>query len=309
MSKFNFDFDKYRKEVNIYLKTKGISGDDDAPKILKKFHKDFTTTLLFCSLEHNKPYEETLEVLSNPENLTDSKILLTNFRENLTEIIKPVLSENKVVMELSDLTLESSGKGVGAGELTFVLFLSDYRYASKGDGTWGSGYKSEVKNGKGASLKTSSVASLRHIDALNDKFFNGHPFGYTNPKLVENHLREVDGKPEIYRQFLKEVYFDVDTTELTDKVIPNYRNIEELKFIIGQFAMVRYKDIDEHDNLLMVDPEEKIVVNIFDPNDIRGLGLNFTPRMLRKTDTTAVADGYVNVSIGNVSSNTLVNFL
>ena len=59
----------------------------------------------------------------------------------------------------------------------------------------------------------------------------------------------------------------------------------------------------------MIDPEKKIVVNIFDPTDIRGLGLNFTPRMLRGTDTTAVADGYVNVSIGNVSSNTLANFL
>ena len=300
MSKFNFDFDKYRKEVNIYLKTKDISDDDDAPKIIKKFHKDFTKTLLFCSLEHNKPYEETLEVLSNPENLTDSKILLTNFRENLTEIIKPVLSENKVVMELTDLSLESSSKGVGIGELTFTLFLSDYRYSNKSDGTWGNGYKSEVKNGKGASLKTNSVASLRHIDALNDKFFNGHPFGYTNPKLVENHLREVDGKPEIYRPFLKEVYPDVDTTELADKVIPNYRNIEELKFIMGQFAMVTYKDIDRHDNLLMIDPEKKIVVNIFDPTDIRGLGLNFTPKMLRGTDQQAVADGYVNVSIGNV---------
>jgi len=49
--------------------------------------------------------------------------------------------------------------------------------------------------------------------------------------------------------------------------------------------------------LVSFDHNKLEIVNIADTSDVSKLGLKFTPKFVRKGDTQAIADGYVNVRI------------
>ena len=296
----NNDFFTFERKVSSFLSTRGIENSVDSDKVVRNFHESFMETLFYNSSKYNIPYEKTLEDMANPKNLIDNKILHTTFRKTFEELISLVLMENPVFKKLLKSSLQHSSRAVGVGELMLPLCINDYRYSNTSDGIWGTGYMSEVKNGgpSGASLKTNGDASMRHGDDINKKYFNGKAFGYKNSKKFNEHLYEVGDKPDIYFDYFKEFYPNIDTRSLAKKVRDNYKNKKELEMIMGEFAISTYKFIDKFYNLIIISPEKSTIVNICDTTDVRSLGLKFTPKMIRGGDTNALADGYVNVKIG-----------
>ena len=294
------DFESFEKEVSSFLSTRGIEDNEDFDKIVRDFHEKVKLILYYYSDKYKIPYRETLEDMANPENLIDSEILHTNYSKPWEELIHNLM-KNPLFVKILDASLAHSGKGVGVGELTLPLVVNDYRYSNDSDGTWGSfGYMVELKNGNGASLKTNKSANLRHADDLNKKYFNGNAFGYKNPTKFEKHLDEVDNHPngpDIYYEYFSEMYPNEDTKALAKKVIDNYKDKDEVRMIMGEFAISTYKSIDAWHNLVIVSAKKGLMVNICDPTNIRSLGLSFDPKMIRGGDTNALGDGYVNVKI------------
>lgn len=293
------------------LLRRGIHGHVAA----ERFVSDFKAYLIYFAAIRLGDANRTLELLENDENLTDSKILLSNFRCKLSEMISPLLREDPIFPELFKILLQNKGKGVGAGELALPLILAGYRFSNENDGIVtinGQSFKIEIKK-DGASLSpvrrgiTGQYEGL--ADDLNQKYWNGTKPGMKRKKLFENHVATVTD-PKLYIDYLRELYIGCDTSDLAKKVIKVYKDADKFNSAVGHFALKEYKKVDEFSSIIIIDTGEEdgtktkqerakdpIIVCINDCNNIESLNLSFTPKMSRGGDSQALPDGYVNIHV------------
>jgi hypothetical protein len=284
-------------QVDELLQNRGIVGHRAADR----FVSDFKAYLIyFDALGYGSAFE-TVALLEDDNNLTDSAILNTNFRCKLDDLISPALREDKIFMEIFNIVIDNNGKGVGAGELALPLILSNYRFSNVSDGEFdynGETRKVEIKK-NGASLKPvkTGLTPKGLVDDLNDQYFAGTVPGKKLPKLFEAHLRSVKD-PNVYADYFAKLYVGCDTSELTKEVVGGaYANPKKFNNAVGKFALKEYKRVDNFNNIMYIDADKRIVVNISDVNNTADLNLTFSPVMRRGKDTQAIADGYVNVNI------------
>jgi hypothetical protein len=237
-----------------------------------------------------------MSLLEDDLNLTDSKILNTNFRKPLTDLISTKLKNDPIFMKLFPILLDNNGKGVGAGELALPLILAGYTFSNDSDGMF-DGKKVEIKK-SGASLKPvkTGVTEKGLVDKLNKKYWNGTVPGKKSKKKFQNHINAVKN-PDDYANYFAELYVGCDTTILSEAVKSCYNDATKFCNAVGEFAMCEYQRIEGFNNILIIDSETGIVVNIADTSNLSGLGLKFSPVLSRGKDTQAIADGYVNISI------------
>lgn len=283
--------------VDQLLRKRGIVGHRAA----QRFVSDFKAYLVYFDTLGLGSAETTVSLLEDDNNLTDSSILNTNFRCDLDDLISPALKADKIFMEVFNIVIDNNGKGVGAGELALPLILNNYRFSNVSDGEFvfdGETRKVEIKK-DGASLKPvkTGLTDKGLVDILNKKYFNGTVPGKKSAKLFEKHLQSVKD-PNVYKDYFKELYVGCDTTDLAEEVINGaYKDPIAFNTAVGRFALKEYKRVDSFNNIIYIDAEKRKVVNIADVNKIDDLKLKFSPVMRRGSDTQAIADGYVNVSI------------
>ena len=283
--------------VDALLADRGIAGHRAA----ERFVMDFKAYLLFFERLGYGTLEDTVALLEDDSNLTDSSVLNTNFRCKLNDLISPALRADKIFMETLGIVIDNNGKGVGAGELALPLILSNYRFSNKNDGEFyynGETHKVEIKK-SGASLKPvkTGLTDKGLVDVLNKKYFKGTVPGYKSSGRFTAHLNSISD-PSVYAQYFTELYVGCDTSELIDEVVAGaYKDPIAFNNAVGKFALKEYKRVDNFNNIIYIDIEKGYVVNICDVDDVDELGLNFTPKFRRGKDTQAIPDGYVNVSI------------
>lgn len=283
----------FEKRCDDLLRSRGILGHTAA----KRFCSDFKAYMFYFHHKNIGNAEDTMSLLENDENLTDSNILNTNFRCTLKNLLSEPLCNDSLFMQIFPILMDNNGKGIGAAELALPLIFSDYRFANKSDGVFGDGNKVEIKK-NGASLKPVKTGDTNKglVDILNTKYFNGTQPGMRDKKKFAAHIAEVkDGA--VYADYFKELYVGCDTTELASQAKVCYNDAEAFNRVVGTFALKQYKKVDDWNNILYIDHKKLELVNIADTNDsnILSLGLRFTPKLARKKDTQAIADGYVNV--------------
>lgn len=283
--------------VDELLQNRGIVGHRAADR----FVSDFKAYLIYFDALGYGSAEETLALLEDDANLTDSAVLNTNFRCELDDLISPALKSNDIFMRVFDIVIDNNGKGVGAGELALPLILSNYRFSNDSDGVFdynGKTLKVEIKK-NGASLKPvkTGLTDKGLVDVLNKKYFKGTVPGKKSKKLFESHIKSIQD-PTVYVDYFKELYVGCDTTELAKEVVEGaYKDPKAFNTAVGKFALKQYKRVDNFNNIIYIDAEKRKVVNIADVENISKLNLNFSPVMRRGQDTQAIADGYVNVTI------------
>jgi hypothetical protein len=276
------------------LKRRGIAGHTAA----KRFVLDFKAHLVAADATGRGDAEATISLLENDEHLTDSKILNTNFRSTLQDLISDELMKDSIFPELFRILMDNNGKGVGGGELALPLILSNYRFSNESDGVFDGDKKVEIKK-NGASLKPvrTGVTDKGLVDQLNAKYWNGTVPGKKGNELFERHLSTVTD-PTRYADYFRELYVGCDTESLAKEVIEGaYRDPNKFNTALGKFALREYQKVDGWNNIIYIDSDSWKVVNICDPSSIDSLKLNFSPVMRRGKDTQAIADGYVNVRI------------
>jgi hypothetical protein len=280
------------QRVTDLLERRGIAGHTAADR----FVSDFKAYLVYFSAIGVGSADTTLGLLEDDSNLTDSKILKTNFKKRLGDLISPALRADQIFPRLFKILLDNKGKGVGAGELALPLILKGYKFSNDSDGVLDSGAKVEIKK-NGASLKPikTGVTEKGLVDKLNDRFFKGTIPGKKSDKLFKKHLETVKD-PAVYGSYFTELYPGCDVTALTEEVVSNYRDPQKFNTAVGRFALKQYQKVDGWQNIIFIDGEKQLVVNIADPDKIDGLNLTFSPVLARRKDTQAIADGYVNVS-------------
>lgn len=287
---------KTLNDADRLLKSRGISGHRAADR----FVNDFKAYLVYYDALGYGNAQDTVDLLLDNSNLTDSKILLTNFRTTLDKLISPALRQNKLFMAMFAILIDNNGKGVGAGELILPLILSNYKFSNVSDGHVSIGgklYKSEIKK-DGASLKPvkTGVTQKGLVDQLNAKYWNGTVPGKKSDKLFEAHVRAV-ADPKDYRNYFTELYVGCDVKELANEVETAYLDPVKFNTAVGKFALREYQKVDGWANIMYINADKGIVVNIADVTDVDALNLKFSPVLKRGRDTQAIADGYVNVSI------------
>jgi hypothetical protein len=284
------------QQADSLLQSRGIAGHRAADR----FRNDFKAYLTYFDVLEYGDAEEVIALLSDNNNLTDSKILQTNFRKSLTDLISPALRNNKMFMEMFNILIDNNGKGVGAGELILPLIFSNYKFSNESDGMvylddkWN---KVEIKK-DGASLKPvkTGLTEKGLVDKLNAKYWKGTVPGKKSKKLFYSHRQTVTD-PTLYRKYFEELYVGCDVDQLSTEVETAY--IDHVKFntAVGKFALREYQKVDDWSNIMYIDAEKGTVVNIADVDNVDDLGLKFSPVMKRGKDTQAIADGYVNVNI------------
>lgn len=276
------------------LAKRGITGHIAA----ERFVNDFKAYLIYFDATGVGSAEETLTLLENDNNLTDGNILCNNFRKDFTDLISDALLTDDIFPVLFNIMLDNNGKGVGHGELALPLILSNYQYSNYSDGLLNGTLKVEVKL-IGASLKPvpTGLTEKGLVDALNNKYWAGTVPGLRTPKKFKEHLAIVTN-PALYSDYFKELYVGCDPKALKilgESAEAFYEDAELFNTAIGKFALSEYKRVDGWHNIIFIDPERQEVVNIADVTDISDLNLKFQPKLSRKKDTQAIADGYVNV--------------
>jgi hypothetical protein len=287
------DYTNTLERADQLLETRGIKGHRAADR----FCKDFRAYLVFFDAMGYGSAEHTVTLLENDDCLTDSRCLNRNFRGTLNDLVSQKLREDGIFPSLFEILMDNNGKGVGAGELALPLVLSDYRFSNDSDGVFGDNRKVEIKK-NGASLKPikTGLTSKGLVDELNNRYFQGTVPGKKKQSLVERHLRTVKD-PSVYREYFAELYPGCDTDSLAQEVEKVYRDPELFNRAVGRFALREYQRVDGWNNIIYIDSENGRVVNIADPDTVDELGLRFSPVLRRGSDTQAIADGYVNVSI------------
>ena len=283
---------KTLNDADRLLTSRGISGHRAADR----FVNDFKAYLTYYDALGYGNAQHTVDLLLDNSNLTDSKILGTNFRTTIDQLISPALRQDKLFMAMFAILIDNNGKGVGAGELILPLILSNYTFSNVSDGMC-NGKKVEIKK-NGASLKPvkTGVTQKGLVDQLNAKYWNGTVPGKKSDKLFEAHVQTV-ADPKDYRNYFTELYVGCDVDELADEVETAYRDPVKFNTAVGKFALREYKKVDGWANIMYIDADKGTVVNIADVDDVDNLNLKFSPVMKRGKDTQAIADGYVNVSI------------
>jgi hypothetical protein len=285
-------YSQLEQRADVMLQKRGISGHVAA----ERFVKDFKAYLIYFDATSVGSADTTMSLLEDDLNLTDSKILNTNFRKPLIDLISTKLKNDPIFMKLFPILLDNNGKGVGAGELALPLILAGYTFSNDSDGMF-DGKKVEIKK-SGASLKPvkTGVTEKGLVDKLNKKYWNGTVPGKKSKKKFQNHINAVKN-PDDYANYFAELYVGCDTTILSEAVKSCYNNATKFCNAVGEFAVCEYQRIEGFNNILIIDSETGIVVNIADTSNLSGLGLKFSPVLSRGKDTQAIADGYVNISI------------
>lgn len=275
------------------LARRGITGHRAADR----FVKDFKAYLVYFDAVGVGAASDTMALLEQDANLTDSAILNTNFRCTLDDLISQPLRQDSIFPPLFQILLDNNGKGVGGGELALPLILSNYRFSNESDGMFDGDKKVEIKK-NGASLKPvkTGITEKGLIDRLNKKYFRGTVPGKKNKKLFAKHVATIQ-HPGVYGDYFRELYVGCDVTGLAEDVKQVYTDAEKFNTAIGKFALREYKKVDGWNNIMYIDADRRQVVNICDPDDIDHLKIGFSPVMARGKDTQAIADGYVNVKI------------
>lgn len=279
--------------ADVLLAKRGIRGHRAADR----FVKDFKAYLVYFDALNVGAASNTMDLLEQDSNLTDSTILNTNFRCTLDDLISRPLRQDLIFPPLFQILLDNNGKGVGGGELALPLILSNYRFSNESDGLFDGDKKIEIKK-NGASLKPvkTGVTEKGLIDRLNKKYFQNTVPGKKNQKLFAKHVATVQN-PDVYGDYFRELYVGCDVTALAEDVKKVYTDAEKFNAAIGKFALREYKKVDGWNNIMYIDADRRRVVNICDPDDIDHLKIRFSPVMARGKDTQAIADGYVNVNI------------
>lgn len=279
--------------VDTLMHKRGIAGHVAATR----FISDFKAYLVYFDATGRGIAENTLDLLEDDKNLTDNKILGTNFRSTLDALISTKLRNDPIFPLLFRVLLDNNGKGVGQGELALPLIIAGYQFSNESDGLLDTGAKVEVKK-NGASLKPvkTGLTEKGLVDKLNKKYWRGTTPGKSSKKLFESHVKTV-ADPKDYAKYFAELYVGCDTTELAKEVAKVYKDPKKFNTAVGKFALCEYKRVDGWQNIIYIDAETGAVVNIADPTDIDNLDLKFSPVLSRGKDTQAIADGYVNVKI------------
>jgi hypothetical protein len=280
------------QRAEILLQKRGISGHVAA----ERFVKDFKAYLVYFDATGIGSADTTISLLEDDANLTNSKILNTNFRKKLSELISAKLTKDPIFIKLFPILLDNNGKGVGAGELALPLILAGYTFSNDSDGMF-DGKKVEVKK-NGASLKPvkTGLTEKGLVDQLNKQYWNGTVPGKKSKKLFQKHIASVKNADD-YLPYFKKLYVGCDITLLTEEVKGCYTDSKKFCDAVGKFALREYKRVDGWNNIFYIDSDTQTVVNIANPDDLTGLGVKFSPVMSRGKDTQAIADGYVNLSI------------
>lgn len=287
------DYTNTLNRADTLLEMRGIKGHRAADR----FCKDFKAYLVFFDAMGHGSAERTVELLEDDCSLTDSHCLNQNFRGTLNDFVSQPLREDGIFPLLFEILMDNNGKGVGAGELALPLVLSDYRFSNESDGVFADNRKVEIKK-NGASLKPikTGITPKGLVDELNDRYFEGTVPGKKKQDLVERHLRTVKD-PSVYEEYFSELYPSCDVSDLAREVKQCYTDPEQFNTAVGRFALREYQRVDGWNNIIYIDSDSGRVVNIRDPESIDSLGLRFSPVLRRGSDTQAIADGYVNVSI------------
>ena len=303
------DYRALLDRVNKLLERRGIVGHRAA----KRFAEDFKAYIIRFDVEGLGNAEDTLSLLENDSNLTDSNILFTNFRCTLSSLVSQPLKEDGIFPKLFSVLMDNNGKGIGAGELALPLILANYRFSTVSDGVFNGNEKTEIKK-NGASLKPvkTGLTEKGLVDQLNKKYWSGTVPGKKSKKLFEQHRASV-ADPELYASYFEELYVGCDIGDLCSEVVTGaYRDCKSFNTAVGKFALREYQRVDGWTNIMFIDagdPEkgpntkpgrraqDPEVVNIADVNSIEDLNLSFSPVMARNADSQAIADGYVNVNI------------
>jgi hypothetical protein len=283
----------FEERCNTLLESRGIKGHAAADR----FVSDFKAYMVYLNFKGVGNAENTLSLLEDDSNLTSSDILNTNFRSTLHDLISEKLRQDALFMELFIILLGNNGKGVGAGELALPLIIATYRFSNESDGVFDGDKKVEIKK-NGASLKPvkTGLTDKGLVDILNKKYWNGTTPGMRDKKKFAQHLAEVKDASK-YADYFQELYVGCNTQNLAKRVEDVYTNSELFNKEVGMFALAEYKRVDNWNNIMYIDTDKGVVVNIKNVNNIDNLGLKFTPKLARKKDTQAIADGYVNVTI------------
>lgn len=280
------------QRADALLARRGISGHTAADR----FISDFKAYLVYFSATGLGDADQTLKLLEDDSNLTDSSILKTNFKKTLTQLISSRLVNDPIFPRLFKILLDNNGKGVGAGELALPLILSGYSFSNESDGMLSTGERVEIKK-NGASLKPikTGITEKGLVDKLNDKYFGGTIPGKKSVKLFEQHLATVTD-PAVYGRYFAELYPGCDVSKLTEEVKGAYTDPVKFNTAVGRFALKQYQKVDGWQNIMFIDSDKQMVVNIANPDKIESLKLKFSPVLARRKDTQAIADGYVNVA-------------
>jgi hypothetical protein len=280
------------QRAEILLQKRGISGHVAA----ERFVKDFKSYLIYFDATGVGSADGTLSLLEDDSNLTDSKVLNTNFRKDLSNLISTKLKTDPVFMKLFLILLDNNGKGVGQGELALPMIFAGYSFSNDSDGMF-DGKKVEVKK-NGSSLKPvlTGLTEKGLVDRLNKQYWNGTVPGKKQKKLFQAHIAAVKSADDYFPYFTN-LYVGCDVTGLSEEVKTCYTDAEKFCEAVGKFALREYKRVDGWNNIIFIDGETQTVVNIADPDNLTGLDIKFSPVLARGKDTQAIADGYVNVSI------------
>ena len=290
MTKLDFE-----KRVDNLLNKRGLLEERNVS--VARFRKDFKVYAWYL-FDTKEKQEELFSILENDDKLIDWKVLETNFQGNFRSYFIPSeLRNNELFLELISELIRSNGKGVGVGELVLPLLIRGYEFSNESDGVY-EGKKSELKN-NGASLKPlkTGLTDKGLVDKLNKEYFGGFKPGARTEKDFQNFLNEVVNPQKQFGEYFEKLYPTLDTSELTENVVKVYKDKEEFIRVVGEWAVNEYKKTDGWNNLTIIDPETLEVVNIYDPSDLSGINVKFTPKFVRGKDTQAIADGYVNVKI------------
>jgi hypothetical protein len=246
---------------------------------------------------------EMLDLLEDDNNLNPGDCFNVNFSSNLKDLVVEKLIKNTTFAELLNVLVNNKAKGVGVGELILPLLIAHWRFSNESDGLYRN-EKKEIKN-NGASLKPVETSATEKglIDQLNTKYFNGIKPGLK--KLHSDHARYIKSLPKekqlkVYQNYFSELYPGNDTNPVAKQLLENIDDLDAYNTILGKSVMRWYQSVDGWTSIIIIDPDTFEMVNIADIDSVNtenDVQLTFRPVMSRGSDTQAVPDGYVNVSI------------
>jgi hypothetical protein len=268
----------------------------------ERFASDFVA---YGWLYHSKfgTGSDMLDLLEDDDNLNPGDCFNVNFSGNLKDLVAEKLMANTTFAELINVLVNNKAKGVGVGELILPLLIAHWRYSNESDGLY-RGEKKEIKN-DGASLKPVKTGDTEKglIDQLNAEYFNG-----LKPGLKKVHgahaqyIKNLDKKKQLncYTNYYSRLYPGNDIKPMVQQLLENIEDLDAYNTILGKNVMKWYRNIDGWTSIVIIDPDTLDIVNVADIEKINAEGevqLSFRPVMSRGSDTQAVPDGYVNVSI------------
>lgn len=239
---------------------------------------------------------ELLDTLIDDECLAEAEELDRNFSGNIRSLLPDRIRENRCFQNSLSKLLAFSSKGVGKCELLLPLLIKGWKNEDSKDGSL-RGKAVEIKSFSGGSMKPARSTKNGHIDELNDRLFGGHP-PMNSKKGHEKHLAALEGidAREAYLEYFSRI-LDKSKSEverLADDLIENISDIEACRNIYGRHVLKAYREIDGFGIIMLIDPESGDMASIADFDDLPE-EIAFSPKMTRRGDTQALADGYVNI--------------